>query len=56
MDGADGPISAKSSREIPSGFRVDGAAGFLGWEGPAEEDGKERIERTSAAEVIVRNL
>ena len=49
-------MSAKSSREIPSGFLVDGPVGFLGCscDGPAvEEEGKERIERTSAAEAAM---
>lgn len=56
MEGADGPMSAKSSREIPSGLRVDCPVGFLGcgWDGPAvEEDGNDRIERTSAAEAAI---
>lgn len=56
IEGAEGPIRANSSLEIPSGFLVDGPAGFLACdcEGPAVEDaGKERIERTSAAEAAM---
>jgi hypothetical protein len=37
-----------NSLEMPSGLRVDGAAGFFGWDGPGVP-GRESMLRTSAA-------
>lgn len=44
-------MSEYSSREMPSGFRVDCRIGFLSCDGPGVEEGpgRDRILRTSAA-------
>lgn len=44
-------MSEYSSLDIPSGFRVDGAAGFFVWEGPGVDGspGSDSTLRTSAA-------
>lgn len=48
-EGAEGPISEYNSREIPSGFLVDGPGAFFVGRGLEDGPGRDKILRTSAA-------